>query len=166
MPDPITPTRIIPPGAPLPAPAAPTPPPPPLPAGPPPTPGPLIVRHVHQILLVPPAPEPTWWDRIRALLGRVGRPWQALLGLALAVTPVLPGGYSLATTWWWCVAQTRHYHGALPAYSLALGAVLTTGTLLTRRPTVTRLTLLAITTVGALGAVRLFDPITALTGVS
>jgi hypothetical protein len=126
----------------------------------------MVVRHVHEFVLTPEAPEPTHGQRIRALLAHFGRPWQAILGLALAVIPIPPGDYSLATTWWWCVAQTRHTHGALAAYTLGLGTLVMAATLLTRKPTVTRLTLLAVTGIGALGAVALLDPVTIITGVS
>jgi hypothetical protein len=127
----------------------------------------MVVRHVHEVLVIVPAPpEPTRWDRARAVLWRLGGPWQALLALVLAVIPIPPGHYSLATTWWWCVAQTRHDHGATAAYTLGLGTLATATVLLTRHPTITRLTLLAVTLIGALGAIALMDPITALTGVS
>ncbi|MCX4705666.1 hypothetical protein [Streptomyces sp. NBC_01373] len=100
MPEPITPTRIIPAGAPLPAPAAPprpplppAPPPPPddwwkAAAAPPPPPAPIvpstpnIIVHAAIYLPVPDEPEPEpgirWWQTFRfgynALCAAVGSP--------------------------------------------------------------------------------------------
>ena len=102
MPEPITPSRIIPAGESLPAPAAPPPPPPPLlppvgwwdrPADPPPPPPPApivpvvpvvpdVVVHATIYLPVPDEPEPApgirWWQTFRfgynALCAAVGSP--------------------------------------------------------------------------------------------
>jgi hypothetical protein len=113
-----------------------------------------------------PEPEPALWDRIRGVLRRLGHPWKAAAALTGAFFPIPPGGYSLATTWWWIVGQTRHYYGAPAGYALGLGALAAAGALLAYRPGLIRLCLVAITFVGAFGAFSWWDPITALTGVT
>jgi hypothetical protein len=182
--EPITPARVYPAGTPLP-PRAPepgelppwrTPPPPPVPpaaAPPPPAPVPppvpqQVIHVIHQVVLAPaePEPQPTWWDRIRTALRRIGKPWQLAAALGASVFPIPPAGYSLGTTWMYVVHQTRLDHGAGWGYALGAGALALTATLVGRRPTLPRLTLLAIAFIGAFGAVALADPITALTGVS
>lgn len=166
--------RIIPAGAPLP----PHPPgatdippwrtPPPAPPVHPQAPIEIVHRYVHEIVLVPaePEPEPTRWDRAWAWLRGLGRPWQLAAALGLSVAPILPGGYSAATTWFYVVHQTRADHGAVWGYALAAGTLTASSTLLARRPGVVRLWLLAVAFVGGLGTVALIDPITALTGVT
>lgn len=101
MADPITPTRIIPAGVPIPPPAGPpgwwapppapptppTPPagfsPPPPPAPRPPDPGPLDVRVTVDVVLpgTEPAPEPSWWQRLRIR-------WVYNIGCAGAALPL------------------------------------------------------------------------------
>lgn len=125
---PITPTRIIPAGTPLPprgpepgevppwraapAPPAPPVPPAPSPAAPPPPPpvqqifipqGPFEVH----VTLQPPEPEPTRWERFAAWAGQFGRPWQAAGALVLALLPIPGVGYSVATTWASAVSEAR-----------------------------------------------------------
>jgi hypothetical protein len=172
---PVTPTRIIPAGAPLPhRPPEPgeippwrTPPAPPVPP-PPDPPAEVIHRYVHEVLLVTPEPEPepTRWDRAWAWLRTLGRPWQLVAALAAAVVPIPGVGYSLGTTWAYVVHQTRLDHGMWAGYGLAGAALAATGTAVARRGGALRLALLAIAFIGFLGAASLFDPITALTGVS
>jgi hypothetical protein len=171
---PVTPTRIIPAGAPLPhRPPEPgeippwrTPPAPPVPP-PPDPPAEVIHRHIHEVLLVPaePAPAPTRWDRLWAWLRTLGHPWQLVAALAAAVVPIPGVGYSLGTTWAYVVHQTRLDHGVGWGYALAGSALAAAGTALARRGGALRLALLAVAFVGGLGAISLFDPITALTGV-
>ncbi|MEU8316679.1 MULTISPECIES: hypothetical protein [Actinomycetes] len=177
MNNPIVPTRIIPPGAPLPArPPAPgelppwrtTPPAPPTPpstswqpADPPP--GPLEVR-VTVDLVVPAAPdepEPPLWARIWDRLAD----WRLLTAIAAALLP-WAGGYSPAGAWSATLADARTTASPLAAYTLAIG---TTGLCwwLDRRSGRWLPRMLLVTTlVGATGAISLFDPITALTGVA
>lgn len=175
MPDPITPTRVIPaaelpprPPAPGEAPPWRTPPAPPAPPAVPPPPAVVEHRHVHEIILVPaePEPEPTRWDRTWAALQHVGRPWQLITALILSFAPVLPNRYSITVTWAYCVQTTRAEHGQGWGYALALGALTAAVWLTYRRGTVPRITALAVAFVGALGAISLYDPITWLTGVT
>lgn len=183
---PITPTRIIPAGAPLPgrAPAPgelppwweppPAPPAPPQAAPPTPTPEPQPDRPIQVYVTVQPGPfyepeplpEPTLWERAGAALRRIGRPWQLALALGLAAAPIPHDhGYSAATTWHYVIAQTRHDHGAPWAYALGFGVLTAAAALLVRKPGLVRLWVLAVALIGALGAIAWFDPITALTGV-
>ncbi|MFJ3834462.1 hypothetical protein ACIPY6_02975 [Streptomyces sp. NPDC090054] len=172
--DPITPTAIIPPGAPLPAqstpPPAPPPPPPPSTPNwwtlPPPTPGPIQVHvTLHPATLPPP---PTRWERLAAWLRRFGQPWQAAAALVLAVTPI-PGvgvGYSIATTWAY-VVEMGHDIGPWQPYALGcLPFALVATRILRRGGTVYRLFLLVVTGFGVWGAIDPFDLITLLTGVT
>lgn len=180
MPEPITPTRVIPatelpPRPPqagevppwrLPPPASPPPVPPPPPVAPQP---PLVVhhRHVHEIVIAPSEPEQQpsrlelAWNAIR----HIGRPWQLLTGLLLAFLPILPHSYSIVVTWAYCVQQTRADHGQGWGYALGVGALVLAVLLLRARGTVPRITLLAITVVGVFSAMSLYDPITWITGV-
>lgn len=179
MPDkPLTPTRIIPAGAPLPErPPAPgeippwrtPPPPPPPPAAPePPAAPPQVIHVIHEIVLGPPEPDeepPTRWDRVWAWMKTLGRPWQIALALGATVVPIPPGRYSAATTWAYVVHQTRLDHGPGWGYALGGGALALAATAVVRRGGVLRLTLLSIAFIGSIGAISLYDPITALTGV-
>lgn len=175
MPEPITPTRVIPAAELPPRPPQPgeippwrtPPPPPPSPAAPEP-PVEVVHRYVHEILLAPaePQPEPTRWDRAWARLRGIGRPWQLALALGATVAPILPHRYSLAVTWMYCTHQTRADHGQLAGYGLAVGALAVAGTAVARRGGVLRITLLTITAFGLLGAFTFYDPITWITGVT
>lgn len=181
---PITPTRVIPASTHLPArppapdelppwrepPAAPPAEPPP-PAAPRTVaaeqPQPLVV-HVHIDTPEPePEPEPTRWERLTAGAHRIGRPWQMAAALALTVAPIPGSGYSAATTWHYCVSQTRDGFGIGYGYALAGIPLALAVTAITRNGgNVPRLVALAITTVGLFGAMSWYDPITALTGVT
>ncbi|MCF3101439.1 hypothetical protein IPZ58_07575 [Streptomyces roseoverticillatus] len=197
MSEPITPTRIIPAGQPLPPTAPPMPaappgtqnlppwrrpaaPPPPPPIQPPsrgmpwpepPPPGPLEVRVVVDLVHPEPTPEPPG-PRFRwAWLWPHIRPFQTVLGGVLALVQ-MPWGYSIATTWAYTVHEARGF-GAGWAYDLGLGAFALTALaevsgvrhgVSLRRQFATR-TALVITFIGAIGAIDLYDPVTALTGV-
>ncbi|GAA2985178.1 hypothetical protein [Streptomyces fulvorobeus] len=182
---PITPTRIIPAGAPLPdrgplpgeippwraAPVSPPPPPPPAVPPPPPDPAPLPVPQIHVHVLMPyeAPPEPTRWEHIRAwLLRTIGRPWQICGALALAVMPIPGTEYSAATGWAHIVSLARAEAGQDAGYALALTPLaiavirITTG-----GGTLRRLLLLAVSLVGFVGgAIDLYDPVTWITGVT
>lgn len=184
---PITPTRIIPAGAPLPArgplpgeappwwekPAAATPPAPPaqppaFPAAPTPAPPPLPAPHVHVHVVMPyePPPEPTRWERLWAWATSIGRPWQICGALLLAVLPVPGTGYSAATTWAYATTLTRAEWGAYTGYALALVPLLWVCTRTARYGgTLLRLWGIAVALGGVLGALDPFDLVTAITGV-
>ncbi|WP_371624066.1 hypothetical protein OG245_15245 [Streptomyces sp. NBC_01116] len=188
MPEPITPTRIIPGGVPLPpgpptpgavppwrapAPAAAAPPPPPPPAppavavpapAPPPLPVPQV--HVHVVLPYEPEPEPTRWQRLWRWLTSIGRPWQICGALALALLPIPGVGYSVATTWASLVTEARAEYGQANAYALALTPLAIAVMRIVRGGgTLRRLLLLAVSLVGLMGAIDLYDPVTWITGV-
>ncbi|MET9099966.1 hypothetical protein [Streptomyces antibioticus] len=180
---PITPTRIIPAGAPLPArPPEPgelppwrTPPPPPLPpAVPPPAPAPppppppagvpaQVVHHIHEVLLVAPAPEeapPLWarlWDRLVT--------WRMLAAILAALTP-WAGGQSPVGLWSATVHQARTDAGVLPAYIIATVALTTAWVLDRRTGRVVPRFLLVTAALGAVGVLDWWDPILMLTGVT
>ncbi|MGW7198480.1 hypothetical protein [Streptomyces chryseus] len=186
MPDnPITPTRVIPAGAPLPArppgpdeippwrSAPPAPPPPPVPpAAPlrplwpdPPAPAPIEVR----VSFTPasPVPEPSRWERFTSWLGTYVRPWQAVSALALAVIPIPWTGYSTGTTWAYTVSLARDEFGQGAAYALALTPLMTAVWRITRSGgTLLRLLLLAVSVIGLVGAMHWYDPVTWITGVT
>ncbi|MEU9333153.1 hypothetical protein AB0D49_08305 [Streptomyces sp. NPDC048290] len=171
---PVTPTRIIPAGAALPArPPAPReappwrPPPPAVP--PPPDPPPVAqVHHTHEIVLTwtPPEPEPSRWERLTAWLGRYIRPWHAAIGLTTAVLPIPGTGYSAATTWHYTVGLARDSFGAGWGYSLgAVPLALAVSVIVRRGGSPLRLFALTVTGIGALGALSWWDPIQMITGV-
>lgn len=182
---PITPTRIIPAGAPLPdrgplpgeappwweKPAVPAPPahppvvPPPAPTPePPPLPAPQV--HVHVVMPYEPEPEPTRRERLWAWVLGIGRPWQISGALLLAVLPIPGTGYSAATTWAYATNMTRTEWGAPAGYALALVPLLWVSTRTARHGgTLLRLWAIAVTLGGLLGALNPFDLVTAITGV-
>ncbi|MFG2670835.1 hypothetical protein [Streptomyces sp. NPDC048445] len=181
---PITPTRIIPAGAPLPdrgplpgevppwweTTAAPAPPPPPVhpPAVPvaPPAPEPLPPQvHVHVVIAGEPEPEPTRWQRLAAALRRIGRPWQICGALTLALLPIPGTGYSVATGWAHAVSQARTEQGQGAGYVLALTPLVIALIRISHGGTLPRLLLLAVALVGVTGAIHAYDPVTWITGV-
>lgn len=183
---PITPTRIIPAGAPLPnrgplpgeappwwekpaapAPPAPPAPPPAVPAAPAPAPPPLPAPqvHVHVVMAYEPEQQPTRWERLWAALRRLGRPWQICGALTLALLPIPGTGHSAATGWAYAVSQARAEQGQGAGYVLALTPLAITLIRLSRGGTLPRLLLLAISLVGVTGAIHLYDPVTWITGV-
>lgn len=182
---PITPTRIIPPGAALPArppkpgetppwrTAPPLPPPPPPPpaaptwySAPPPPPADIVQRIQVELVFPPPEPEPTRRELFTAWLHSFGSPWQAAAALALAVTPVPGTGYSIATTWAYIVDLGRDI-GPWQPYALGVLPFAVVVTRIRRHGgSVRRLFLLAVTGFGVWGALRWFDFVTILTGVT
>lgn len=191
MPDrPITPTRIIPAGVPLPdrgplpgelppwwerpAPAAappvpPAPPPPPAvpaqAAAPAPLPEPQV--HVHLVMPYEPPPEPTRWQRLTAwLLHRFGRPWQISGALLLTVLPVPGTHYSAAATWAYATGQARTEWGTPTGYVVALLPLAWALTRTARHgATVLRLCVIVVAAAGVLGVLDPYDLVTAYTGV-
>ncbi|WAL93975.1 hypothetical protein [Streptomyces sp. Je 1-369] len=175
-PPPITPTRVIPAAAPLPArPPQPgevppwhTPPPPPAPPAaatppppwwpPPPAPGTIELRVTYAP--VPVEPEPSRWQWLWNWL----RPWQSLAAAGIALLPVFDG-YSLATGWGAALHDARTTASVGAAYVLAgvgIGAAL----LLDRTGRLLHRALLVTSMVGALGVMDWWDPFLFLTGVS
>ncbi|MDV9194331.1 hypothetical protein [Streptomyces sp. Wh19] len=186
---PITPTRIIPAGTPLPergpepgeippwrtAPAPPVPPAPPMmpPAAPPAAPPPPPVQQIFipqgpfevHVTLQPPEPEPTRWQRLWAWATSIGRPWQICGALFLASLPAF-GGHSIATLWASCVAEARAEGGQGAGYALALTPLAIAVIRIVRGGgTLPRLLLLAISFTGLAGAIHIYDPVTWITGV-
>ncbi|MFF5842138.1 hypothetical protein ACFY74_11795 [Streptomyces massasporeus] len=181
-PRPVTPTRVIPAGAPLPArPPEPgeeppwrTPPPPPPPVPPVPAdPEPRIVevRHVHEVILTSPdpdpEPDPSRWERLGGWLGAYVRPWHAVLALFLAVLPIPGVGYSAATIWHYTVGLGRDSWGIGWGYALGLiPFALAVTTLLRRGGNPLRLFFLTVTFIGSLASLSWYDPVQFLTGVA
>lgn len=198
---PITPTRIIPAGAPLPdrppepdevppwrAPAA-TPQAPdaqsnahsaPHPARTPPVPPeqPPTSAHPHPAPLPPAAievrvvfapietePEPSRWERLWAWVTGIARPWKICFGLAAAAAPIPGVGHSLGGVWAYCVDGAREQFGAGWAYGIALVPLYLCGRIVVRTGSLRALAALGVCLIGVTGAVHLFDPVTALTGV-
>ncbi|MFD7093375.1 hypothetical protein [Streptomyces xanthophaeus] len=183
---PITPTRVIPPGVPLPqrppepgevppwraAPPPPAPPPPPPPAepgwysAPAPEPGPAAPIEVRVTFLPYAEPELSRWERFTAWLRRFGQPWQAVAALVLAVAPIPGTGYSIATTWAYTVSLGRDIG---PWQPYALGCIpfaLVVSRILRHGGSVRRLFLLVVTGFGVYGACDWFDLVTIITGVT
>ncbi|MDX3455063.1 hypothetical protein PV396_24500 [Streptomyces sp. ME02-8801-2C] len=175
---PITPTRIIPAGAPLPTrppqpgelppwrtppPSPPVPPAPiPAPAPIPPDPGELVVRHVHEILLVAPEeePAPRWWERLWDWLVT----WRMVIAVLAALLP-WAGGQSPVGIWSHTVHQARTDAGIGAAYIIA-GVALTAAWVLDwRTGKVVPRFLLVTAGLGAFGVLSWYDPILMLTGV-
>lgn len=185
-PRPVTPTRIVAAGAPLPARLpepdeappwrAPTPPPPPAAPNPPPVqpdPDPPVteVRHVHEVILTSPDPDPQPDPQpglgARAWSAAVGgiSNWRVLLALFAAVTPIPWTGYSAAVTWHYTITEARAMHQGF-GYALAFGAfALAVHKLTRRRGGAACMFFLAVSFVGLFGAMSWYDPIQWLTGV-
>lgn len=163
---PIQPSRIIPAGQPLPAPATPPPPPaPPAPPAPPtaPPPAPLEVRVIVDLAepqQAEPEPEPWWsrlWDRIVT--------WRMVCAILAALLPWL-NGRSPVGAWSHTVHQARTEAGVGAAYLIA-GIALTAALVLDRRTNkVVPRFLLVTASLGALGVLNWWDPFLLLTGVS
>ncbi|MFE9372267.1 hypothetical protein ACFYM2_21205 [Streptomyces sp. NPDC006711] len=169
MPTPIEPTRIIPSGVHIPIPVADAPPPPPPPPPPPwyslpdpPPPAPLEVRVTVDLVQPVPEPEPSRdWSWLWAWL----RPVQTIATAGIAALPLLPHGYSLIAAWAEVLHKCRTEESTGGAYTLACVA-LGVAFLLDRSRRWWARTLLVTAIVGATGAMSLFDPVTAVTGVT
>ncbi|WP_097921759.1 hypothetical protein, partial [Streptomyces sp. wa1063] len=144
-----------------PAVAVPAPPPPP-----PPPPPPVPQIHVHLVAPYYEEPEPTRRERLWAWLRQIGRPWQICGALALALLPIPGVGYSVATIWASVVTEARAEGGQDAGYALALTPLAIAVMRIVRGGgTLRRLLLLAISLVGLMGAIDLYDPVTWITGV-
>ncbi|XUM01244.1 hypothetical protein ACQ86F_31690 [Streptomyces venezuelae ATCC 10712] len=178
---PITPTRIIPAGAPLPdrppapgdippwrepvAPPAPPSPPMAMPWPEPPPPGPIEV--VVTFLPAEEPPEPTRGERLWAWLTSIAKPWKIVLALLAALLPIPGVGYSAAGVWAYTVGLARTEVGIPWAYALTGVPLLLAGRLLHRTRALRFLVAAAIALIGLLfGALSPFDLVTITTGVS
>ncbi|MFH9013984.1 hypothetical protein ACH4C6_21715 [Streptomyces sp. NPDC017943] len=174
-PRPVTPTRVIPAGASLPArPPEPgeappwrmPPPPSPPPVAPEPDPGPRIVevRHVHEVLLTSPDPDPEPRPRLWERLWERLFTWRMVVAILTAVTPWV-GGESPVGMWSHTVHQARTEAGIGAAYVIA-GVALAAAWALDRHTgrAVPR-ALLITASLGAFGVLHWWDPFLALTGV-
>jgi hypothetical protein len=176
MADEIVPTRIIPAGAPLPArPPEPgeappwrTPPPPPpvippaAPWPPPPPPsGPIEVRVTVDLAPLPePEPEPGTWSRLWDRLVT----WRMISAILAALLP-WAAGRSPVGIWSHTVHQARTEASIGAAYVIAAVALTAAWALDRRTGRWIPRFLLVTASLGALGVLHWFDPITALTGV-
>ncbi|MFE6426758.1 hypothetical protein ACFVOB_14970 [Streptomyces rochei] len=175
---PITPSRIIPAGAPLPArPPEPgeappwrTPPPPPPPMVPPapppsgpwpaaPPPGPMQI-HVTVDLAPPAEPEPRLWERLWERLVT----WRMIAAILAALTP-WAGGHSPVGLWSRTVHDARTEAGILAAYVIAGVAIAAAWALDRRTGRALPRFLLVTASLGAVGVLHWWDPIHLLTGV-
>lgn len=176
---PVTPTRVIPAGTPLPARApepgeappwrTPPPPPPPPPADPlpiPPDPDlrPVEVRHVHEIVLTStdpdPDPDPRWWERLWDTVVT----WRMVVAILLALTP-WAAGHSPVGLWAYTVRQARDEASVGAAYVIAGVAVAAAWGLDRRTGKVVPRFFLVTAMLGALGVLDWYDPVLFLTGV-
>lgn len=184
-PRPVTPTRVIPAGAPLPArppepgeepPWRTPPPPPPTVAAPvpvPPDPEPRIVevRHVHEVVLTSPDPDPEPRPRVWERLWERLCTWRMAVAVLAAVVPWV-GGQSPVGLWSHTVHQARAEAGIGGAYVIA-GVAVAVAWVIDRRSSppgepgraVPRF-LLVTASLGALGVLHWWDPILMLTGVN
>ncbi|MFI2761374.1 hypothetical protein ACH5A3_21270 [Streptomyces echinatus] len=173
---PVTPTRVIPAGAPLPARApepgeappwrTPPPPPPvmtpPAPPAPPPSPPPaeVVVRHVHEVLpVVEERPQRVWerlWDALVT--------WRMLAALLAALLP-WAGGRSPVGIWAHTVHQARTEASIGAAYVIAGVAIAAAWGLDRHTGRAVPRFLLVTALIGALGVLDWFDALTLLTGV-
>ncbi|MDX3162736.1 hypothetical protein QBA57_28660 [Streptomyces scabiei] len=169
---PVLPTRIIPAGVPLPArPPEPgedppwrTPPPPVIPPAapwppPPPPSGPIEVR-VTVDLVAPAEPEPglsaRLWDRLVT--------WRMISAILAALLP-WAAGQSPVGIWSHTVHQARTEAGIAAAYVIATVALTAAWALDRHSGRWIPRFLLVTASLGALGVLHWYDPITALTGV-
>ncbi|AQW55273.1 hypothetical protein ACIQPP_05485 [Streptomyces violaceusniger] len=190
MSDPISPSRIIPAGQPIPAAppllqappgatnlppwrtAAAPPPPPPPPAAPQPVPAPPPGPIEHHVIIkfAPPEPEPEvepelgrWARMWEAITTRV-KPWQALVALGAAAVPMPWTGYSAATTWAYVMHEARGMHVGF-GYSLAFGTFAFAVRRFTAHRGVVALWATAVTSIGIFGATDWYDAVVVITGV-
>jgi hypothetical protein len=192
MPEPVTPTRIIPAGAPLPArPPGPDdippwwdrpnpgahpnpnpnpprtrtdPPAPPTNQNPEPAPEPANPGPLEVRITFEPAPvEPA--PGLWDRIRAVAPAWKILGALAAAVFPIPGVGYSIGSIWAYCVGEARHDFSPAHGYALALVPLLLAGRAFFRTRALRWLFALVVALIGLTGALHWFDPITALTGV-
>ncbi|MCM1972304.1 hypothetical protein [Streptomyces sp. G1] len=179
QPRPVTPTRIVPAGAPLPPrppdpgetppwwQKPPTPPPPAPPAPSDPDPGPVEVRHVHHIQLTwqdpdpDPDPDPPVWARAWDLISA----WRNLLAVLAALVPWIDG-HSPVGLWSHTLHEARTEAGIAAAYILAAVALAAAWAVDRRTGRAAPRFLLVTALLGSFGVLHWWDPIHLLTGVS
>ncbi|MFJ4009445.1 hypothetical protein [Streptomyces sp. NPDC090026] len=186
----VTPTRIIPPGAPVPLPPGPpgpddvppwwsvrpgapgdAPPPPPATPGPPPAadgPGssPSVIEVRVTLLPTEPAPEPGLWERLRAQLAGIAPAWKLVGGLVLPLLPIPGVGHSIASVWATCVTDIREGLGAPHGYALALITLTVSARALVGTRALRWVAATTTSLIGLLfGALDPFDLVTITTGV-
>ncbi|MFJ8146028.1 hypothetical protein ACIQ6R_13240 [Streptomyces sp. NPDC096048] len=179
---PVTPTRIIPAGTPLPArppergelppwrekPAPPPPATPPAPVRNDPDPGLVEVRHTHEITLTwadpDPEPDPPLWARVWDWLWERLFTWRMIVAILAALAP-WAGGQSPVGLWSGTVHQARTEAGILAAYVIAGVAIAATWALDRRTGRALPRFLLVTASLGAVGVLHWWDPILFLTGV-
>ncbi|MFF9043323.1 hypothetical protein [Streptomyces parvulus] len=179
-PRPVTPSRVIPAGAPLPArPPEPgetppwrTTPPPPPPAAAPPAPfppplepRPLEVRHTHEVVLTWPEPEPDPGPRLWERLWERLLTWRMVVAILAALTP-WAGGQSPVGLWSGTVHQARTEAGVLAAYVIAAVAVTAAWGLDRHTHRAVPRFLLVTAALGAFGVLDWWDPVLLFTGVT
>lgn len=169
--EPIFPTGIFPPGAPLPdRPPGPgdippwrEPPPPsavPAPAS--------TVIEVHVTVTPDPdpvEPEPTKWERLTAWVTGIAPLWKIVAVLFAAVCPIPGVGYSAGSIWAYVVGDARASFGIAYGYGLALVPLALAARALTRTRSLRALFTLVVALIGLTGAIAWFDLVTLVTGV-
>ncbi|WP_129307977.1 hypothetical protein [Streptomyces sp. L2] len=181
---PVTPTRVIPAGAPLPARApepgelppwrTPPPPPPPpvvpdpVPRLPDPAPQPMVVQHVHEVRVTladpEPQPDPPMWARAWDWAWGQLFTWRMLAAVLAALLP-WAYGRSPVSIWAHTVHQARTDTGIGTAYFIAGVAIAAAWALDRHTGRVVPRFLLVTALLGGLGVLSWLDPILALTGV-
>lgn len=124
--------------------------------------------HVH-VTITQPNPDPAeqlgLWSRTWTTATSYIAPWKALMAVGASVAPIPVTGYSIATTWAYTVGELRGLHIGV-AYAVGFGALALAGRRFHHTHGLLALTCTAVTSIGVLGAIDWYDPITALTGVT
>ncbi|MFF5285208.1 hypothetical protein [Streptomyces sp. NPDC013171] len=121
----------------------------------------IEVRLTYEPFYVEPEPAPSLWDRIRS----IAPVWKIAAALAAAAFPIPGVGYSLGGVWAYCVSEARTEVGVTWAYGLALVPLCISGRVVKHTRSLRALFVCSICLIGVTGAVHLYDPVTALTGV-
>ncbi|MFD5027018.1 hypothetical protein [Streptomyces sp. NPDC058373] len=180
-PRPITPTRVIPAGAPLPprppepdeappwwpqkasTPPPPEPPAPPAPRPPAPDPGPIEVRVTVDLLPTEEPEPPSRWARVMDWVWDRFTDWRLISAVLAALTPWL-NGTSPVGAWAATLHDARTEAGLLAAYLIAAVALAIAWVINRRGRWVGRFAF-TVALVGSLGVLDPYDLVTLLTGV-
>nr|WP_241670754.1 hypothetical protein [Streptomyces lavendulae] len=127
-----------------------------------PVPRAVVVRHVHEVLLVPMEEEraPRLWERLWDALVT----WRMLAAILAALTP-WAGSHSPVGIWGHTVHQARTEAGVGAAYVIAGVAIAAAWALDHRTGRVVPRFLLVTALIGGLGVLDWFDALTLITGV-